>query len=138
MFAVVGSILAALLGDWSKKLKDDNKKHHNVVEGLAATAANIACASVKNSFMDLNFAESIGSPIYQWTPFAFEWTKNQWSNFSKVATGDEDLYDGLVKISSTGRVLKPFFDSVKPDMFRTKQEGGTWESATARKNREKK
>ena len=41
-------------------------------------------------------------------------------------------------MSSTGKAVKPVFDALKPDRFRTKQEGGTWESATARRNRERK
>ena len=94
--------------------------------------------SVKNSFLDLNFIDSIGSPLGQWTPFALSWGARQYQNISKVATGDEDLWDGVLKIASANKQVKPIFDAIKPEMFRNKREGGTWESATARKNREKR
>ena len=63
MFALVGSILGVLLGDWLDELKKDNKKNRDFVEGLKVAAANIAVMSVKNSFLDLNFIDSVGTPI---------------------------------------------------------------------------
>jgi hypothetical protein len=48
--------------------------------------------------------------------------------------GDKDFWDGVVEMSSTGKQLKPMFDALKPVEFRTKQEGGTWQSRTAKRN----
>lgn len=138
MFLIIGSILGALLGDWLKELKDDNVDNTDFFTGVKLAGANVLVGSVQNSFLDLNFIESIGSPIGSWTPFAFEWTRRQLNNVVKVASGDEDLWDGVLKIASANKQIKPLFDSIKPEMFRTKREGGTWESATARKNREKR
>lgn len=138
MFLVLGSILGALLGDWLKELKDENEDNTDFMTGVKLAGVNVLAASVKNSFLDLNFVESIGSPIGSWTPFAFEWTSRQWSNISKVASGDEDLWDGVLKIASGSKQIKPMFDALKPEMFRTKREGGTWESATVKRNREKR
>ena len=45
------------------ELKKDNKKNRDFVEGLKVAAANIAVMSVKNSFLDLNFIDSVGTPI---------------------------------------------------------------------------
>lgn len=63
MFALIGSILGALLGDWLDDLKNENRKNRDFTTGLGIAAANIAVMSVKNSFLDLNFIDSVGSPI---------------------------------------------------------------------------
>lgn len=126
MFAVVGSLLGALLGDWLDELKDENKKNKDFVTGLGIAAANIAVMSVKNSFLDLNFIDSVGSPVGQWTPFAFEWSSRIMKNWYNVAVGDEDFWDGVVKSSGGLKQIKPALDAIKPDMFRTEREGGTF------------
>lgn len=126
MFALVGSIIGALLGDWLDELKNENRKNRDFTTGLGIAAANIAVMSVKNSFLDLNFIESVGSPIGQWTPFAFEWGSRTLSNWYKVAVGDEDFWDGVVKTSGGLKQIKPALDAIKPDMFRTEREGGTF------------
>lgn len=138
MFFIFGSIIGGLLGDWLEEMKEENKDNTDLMEGMKLAAANIAVSSVKNSFLDLNFIDSIGSPIGSWTPFALEWAGRQFNNVAKVATGDEDIWDGALKIASANKQIKPIFDAIKPEMFRNKREGGTWESATARKNREKR
>lgn len=138
MFFVIGSLLGAWLGDWLDELEDENKKNTDFVVGLKLAAANVAVMSVKNSFLDLNWLDSIGTPLGQWTPFALDWGARQWKNISKVATGDEDIWDGVLNIATVNKQVRPIFDSIKPEMFRTKREGGTWESATVRRNREKR
>ena len=126
MFALIGSIIGALLGDWLDELKNENRKNRDFTTGLGIAAANIAVMSVKNSFLDLNFIDSIGSPIGQWTPFAFEWGSRTLSNWYNVAVGDEDFWDGVVKTSGGLKQIKPVLDAIKPDMFRTEREGGTF------------
>ena len=126
MFALIGSILGALLGDWLEELKDDNKKNRSFIVGLYLSAANIAVSSVKNSFLDLNFIDSVGSPIGQWTPFAFEWGSRTLNNWWNVVVGDEDFWDGVVKTSGGLKQIKPALDAIKPDMWRTEREGGTF------------
>lgn len=138
MFGILGSLLGSLLGDWLEDLKRENKDNKDFVTGCGIAAANIMVYSVKNSFLDFNFFDSIGSPLGQWTPFAFDFVSRQAANVYNVAMGDEDFWDGMLKVASVGRQLKPMFDSLKPDMFRTKQEGGTWESRAARRNRERR
>ena len=82
--------------------------------------------SVKNSFLDLNFIDSIGSPIGQWTPFSFDWGGRIMKNWWNVAMHDEDFWDGVVKSSGGLKQIKPALDAIKPDMFRTEREGGTF------------
>lgn len=126
MFAVIGSILGALLGDWLDELKDENKQNRDFMTGLGLAAANIAVMSVKNSFLDLNFIDSVGSPVGQWTPFAFDWGGRIMKNWYNVAVGDEDFWDGVVRSSGGLKQIKPALDAIKPDMFRTEREGGTF------------
>ena len=138
LWTLGGILISGLLSDWLKDLKDDNKQNRDFFTGVGLAAANVGVMSVKSSFMDFNFMESIGAPVGSWTPFAFDWTARQYKQIVKIGSGDEDIWDGIVKMSSTGKAVKPVFDALKPDRFRTKQEGGTWESATARRNRERK
>lgn len=126
MFAVIGSILGALLGDWLDKLKADNVKNRDFVKGLGVSAANIAVMSVKNSFLDFNFFTSIADPFGQWTPFAVDWGARTFKNWYNVAVGDEDFWDGVVKTSGGLKQIKPALDTLKPDFWRTEREGGTF------------
>ena len=126
MFAVVGSILGALLDDWLKTLLNENRKNRDLSVGLGLAAANVAVMSVKNSFLDFNFFSSIGDPFGQWTPFSIEWGTRIFKNWYNVAMGDEDFWDGVVKTSGGLKQIKPALDAIKPDMFRTKREGGTF------------
>ena len=126
MFALVGCILGALLGDLLDELKKENKQNRDFITGLGVAAANISVMSVKSSLMDFNFINSIGSPIMSWTPFAFEWDARIAKNWWNVAVGDEDFWDGVVKSSGSLKQIKPALDAIKPDMFRTEQEGGTF------------
>lgn len=126
MFAVIGSILGALLGDWLDKLKADNIKNKDFTTGLWISAANIAVMSIKNSFIDFNAFSSIADPFGQWTPFMLEWGGRTISNWWKVATGDEDIYDAIVKTSGGLKQIKPALDAIKPDFWRTEREGGTF------------
>lgn len=126
MFAVIGSILGALLGDWLDKLKNENKQNRDFTTGLGIAAANVAVMSVKNSFLDFNFFTSIADPFGQWTPFAIDWGGKTLKNWYNVAIGDEDFWDGVVKTSGGLKQIKPALDAIKPDMFRTEREGGTF------------
>lgn len=138
LFIFGGVLLGEALGDWLKRLLDDNKDNEDFVVGLQLAAANVAVWSIKNSFLDFNIFDSIGGPLTTWTPFAVSFTSRQLSNLSKIATGDQDIVDGLVNMWGGARQVKPIFNAIKPEMFRTKQEGGTWESNTSIKNRERR
>lgn len=126
MFLIGGCLIGALLGDWLDELKKDNVKNKDFVVGLGIAAANVAVLSVKNSFMDFNAVESVGGAVGSWTPFSFEWGARTMKNIWNVAVGDEDFWDGVVKTSGGLKQIKPALDAIKPDMFRTKREGGTF------------
>ena len=126
MFLIGECFIGALLGDWLDELKKDNVKNKDFVVGLGIAAANVAVLSVKNSFMDFNAVESVGGAVGSWTPFSFEWGARTIKNIWNVAVGDEDFWDGVVKTSGGLKQIKPALDAIKPDMFRTKREGGTF------------
>ena len=75
--------------------------------------ANIAVASVKNSFLDFNMFESIGGPSLQWTPFATEYLTRQVSNVYKTLLGEQNLFDGIARSSAVTRQFKPLFGVLK-------------------------
>lgn len=138
MFFVVGSILGSWLSGWLDDLEDEKKDQKDFITGLQLSAAKISVMSVKNSFQDLNFFKSIGSPIQQWTPFAFDYWGRVVGRYADVAMGEKNWYDTLVSNFAVGNQMKPMFDVFKPNSLRSKREGGTWESASAKKNREKR
>ena len=126
MFGIIGNFLGAILGDWLDELKEENKQNRDIMEGVKFAAANVAVLSIKNSFLDFNFFDSIGSPTVQWSPFSLEWMGRIGKLWWKVITGDEDIIDGAVKSSGGLKQIKPVLDAIKPDMFRTEREGGTF------------
>lgn len=126
MSVLGGIVMSNLLAGWLKDLEDDNKYNEDFMTGLALASARIGVMSVTNSFMDMNFFDSVGSPLYQWTPFAFEWGSRTMKNWWNVATGDEDFWDGVIKTSSALRQIKPVLDTIKPDFWKTEREGGTF------------
>ena len=126
MFGIIGNFLGAILGDWLDELKEENKQNRDIMEGVKLAAANVAVLSIKNSFLDFNFFDSIGSPTVQWSPFSLEWMGRIGKLWWKVITGDEDIIDGAVKSSGGLKQIKPVLDAIKPDMFRTEREGGTF------------
>jgi hypothetical protein len=83
-----------------KKEKEENRQNKDIITGALLAAANVVVSSVKNSAMDFNFIESIGSPIGSWTPFSFEWVTRFTKNILKMATGEEDFQDTVVKTFS--------------------------------------
>lgn len=118
--------IAALLQDWLDDINKDSRKNTEFSEGLKMAAARVALMSVKNSFMDFNIFTSISEPITGWTPFAFEWFDRTGGNWLKVVTGDEDIWDGVVKTSGALQQVRPVLDAIKPTQFRTEREGGTF------------
>ena len=78
LWTLGGILISGLLSDWLKDLKDDNKQNRDFFTGVGLAAANVGVMSVKSSFMDFNFMESIGAPVGSWTPFAFDWTARQY------------------------------------------------------------
>ena len=136
LWLIGGGIIGGLLAEWLKELLEENKDNDDFLTGCALTGANIAVWSVKNSFADFNMFESIGSPLVNWTPFALQFTTRTINNLGKYAVGDQDLWDTIVKTNGMMKQAKPLFDAIKPEEYRTKVEGGTWESRTTINNRE--
>jgi hypothetical protein len=91
------------MADWIKDLKKENKKSTDFLDGCAVAAANIAVYTVKNSLLDFNFFDSIGSPLGQWTPFAFDWSSRFARNLYNTAIGEKDWYDGIVEMTAFGK-----------------------------------
>ena len=114
MFLIVAPTVSGLMANWYDA-EDDKEK--DLMEGLKLAGIRILNQSLTNSFADFNFFDSIGSPITQWTPMAFEWSTNTIKNLYNVAFGDLDSWDFLVKSFAFTRQFKPVLDTIKPDFF---------------------
>ena len=114
MFVIVAPVVSGLMADWYDSEDDDNK---DFIDGLKLAGIRIAHQSLINSFADFNFFDSIGSPITQWTPMAFEWSNRTFKNLFNVAFGDQDIWDFTVKSFAFTRQFKPALDTIKPEFF---------------------
>ena len=110
-----GVILAAIMGDWLKELKEDIKDSKDFMDGVVLASANILVMSVKNSFLDFNITNSFIEPTTTWTPFSLEWATRTLKNIYNTALGDRDFWDGVVNSSSALKQIKPGLDIIKPE-----------------------
>ena len=115
MFVVIGSILGAAMAGWfedeEKELKDDR----SISAGLWLASLKVMSSAIKNSFLDLNFIDSIGSPISQWTPFSVEWSGRQLTNLYEVALGDRTFEQGICNLFGGAKQVKPMLDRIFPE-----------------------
>ena len=112
MFMLVGNIIAAALAG----AYDDEKKNSSETDmgdALKLSAYNIAIKSVKNSFLDFNFIDTIGDPAVSWTPFAFEYLGKQYSNIHETIFGDQSIYTTIGKSNALFNQFKPVFHTLK-------------------------
>lgn len=138
MFFVVGSILGSWMALSLKDLEDEKKDYEDLATALQLSAARVSVMSVKNSFADLNFFKSIGSPITNWTPFAFDYWGRVAGRYFDAAIGEKNWFDTVVSNYAVGNQMKPLFNLLRPESMKSVREGGTWESRSARQNRERK
>lgn len=133
MFLVGGLLITGLLADWLKDFEKEKKEEDDLTSRIQLAAAKIAVQSVRTSFVDFNFFNSIGDPLASWTPFAAEWAGRTINNTWRIITGNEDLWDGALNIFSAGKQIKPALATIKPSMFKTESEGGTFIPRNQRK-----
>lgn len=133
MFSIGGLLITGLLADWLKDFEKEKKEEDTFINSVQLAAAKIAVQSVRTSFIDFNFFNSIGDPLASWTPFAAEWAQRTVKNSWRVINGNEDLWDGLLNTFSAGKQLKPALSTVKPSIFKTESEGGTFVPRRERK-----
>jgi hypothetical protein len=109
MFLMVGPLLTGVLQNWDDELEKDAD---DVDEAAIAAAAHVAMKIVSSSFGDFNFINSIGNPLFQWTPFSFAYFSRKFSDLSDVCMGDKSFTDFLLKIPVATSTTKVFWDAV--------------------------
>lgn len=114
MWIIGGVIIAAIMGDWLKELKEDLKDSIELSDSVKLAAANVLTMSVKNSFLDFNFHGSLIEPVTSWNALSLDWGKRTLKNIFEVAFGDKTIWDGVVNTSSALRQIKPGLDIIKP------------------------
>lgn len=114
IFGLVGNLVAMGMLQWFGALKDDSDKD-DIKDALKLTAANITMKSINNSFMDFNFVQSIGEPLFDWQPFSFSWMSRIAGNLYGGILGDKDFTKTVLKMSGVGNQCKYLWDAVLPD-----------------------
>ena len=114
LWLLVGAIASALMTNWMKELKEETKDSKDFSDAILLASANIACMSVKNSFLDFNFSDSLIEPMVTWTPLSLEWSGRTLKIIMNTAFGDQDLWDGIVCSSSALKQIKLGLDIIKP------------------------
>ena len=134
MWLIGGVFISGLLSRWLKDfLKDYENINMTFVDACAVAGAKIVVQSVGTSFIDFRWFESIGEPGVSWTPFAFEFVDKTTKRFGRTIVGNEDWWDFAVNSFSAGKQFKPILDTIKPDIFKTESEGGTFVPRRQRK-----
>lgn len=114
---IIGPLIAAILGDLLKDLKEDTKDSNDLTDAATMAFANIAIMSVKNSFLDFNLFGSLVDPVVSWTPMSLDWAGRTTNNLINLVSGDKDLWDTIVSSSSALRAVKPGLDIIKPENY---------------------
>lgn len=112
MFLIFGSIITGVLKGWDDELAKEAKESGSIDQAVVASGAHMAIKMVTSSFLDLNFVESIGSPIVSWQPMAFSFWGRRLSDICDVFSGDKSLTDALIRMSNVTGNTKTFWDAV--------------------------
>lgn len=131
MYDMIMMLIAGLvICPWLMNLLDDEmkgkEKNKDAAEGARLALARVFTYALRNSFLDFDIGQSLMSPAFQWSPFALEFVGRDFNNIWNIAMGETDAWDGVINCFGAAKQVKPFFDSIKPDEFRTEREGGTW------------
>ena len=113
MLVIVGNISSYLLGDWADREEDEWRKDKgDQAKAMDFMMANFIFKTFDNSFRDFNMFASIGDPLADWQPFAFQTLWNTSSRMWDAAMGDADFSRTILQSFSAGRLTLPMFDSL--------------------------
>lgn len=113
MLCIIGNISSYLLGDWADREEDEFRKDKgDQAKAIDFMMANFIFKTFDNSFRDFNMFASIGDPLADWQPFAFQTLWNTSSRMWNAALGDEDFSRTILQSFSAGRLAMPMFDSL--------------------------
>ncbi len=113
MFAMIGSLITGAMMDWDDELTKEAKSSNDLGMAVVAAAAHMAMKMVSSSFGDFNFIESIGSPLYSWQPFSFQFVGRNLVNIYETAFGDKDFGDTLFRMTGATSNSKVFWDVLR-------------------------
>ena len=112
VYLVVGTLFGGVMAAQGQKLTKKANETGSISDGMVASAVNLSAKMLGNSANDFAFWDSIGTPLGQITPFAFESIKNQAANWSNVAFGDKNFWGGVVNTFSATKDFKPALSNV--------------------------
>lgn len=113
MLCVIGNLTSYVLGDWADDEEDEWRKDKgDTAKATDYMMANFIYKTFDNSFRDFNPIASIGDPMFDWQPFAFNTLWNTTSRMWNAAIGDESFSRTLLTSFSAGRQVSPLFDSL--------------------------
>ena len=110
IWLIIGRLL---LGSMESQVKEYTKDNSSFGRSLGNTALSTTYNMLTLSTEDANFMTSIFARGKDWTPFAIKAADRISTNFIRVLTGKQDLYDFIVKSSGAGNTTQPVWDYVK-------------------------
>jgi hypothetical protein len=108
MWILIGGA-AVLMGDWADDEMKEAKKSGHLDDAMAATWANLAYRTVKNSSLDFAWWNSIFDISMDWNPFAISYIGNEARAIGNFMVGDASFAETMVKSFSAARQLRPMF-----------------------------
>lgn len=128
VMCVLGPLLAALLGGWD----DEEKKawlsdKEDMSQALSYAGEHLFMKTINNSLMDFNWIKSIGDPLTQWNPFAFQSLGGLLEDGWNVIKGEETVINLVGDNISAVRTVKPMlitatYDKEKEQAKRAERE----------------
>ena len=109
----VGNLVAMLLLPEDDELKKEHFADRGDLDKAVTYASyNFFYKSLRNSFMDFNFIDSIFSPVVDWQPMSLSSITQLCGNTWHFATGDKSFTSSLANSCAVTRQLKPVIRSL--------------------------
>lgn len=112
---LLGSLLGGLFTSLNKDMIKRAKDSGEFSDAALAALTNNLTKSWTYAASDFNAANSIGSVVTDWNPFAITTVTNLASSVGSVAFGDKSFYNAAVNSFTAAKEMKPIFTYLAPD-----------------------
>jgi len=116
MFTLVGGFVGNMVLNASKEYVKEYPSDDSFAQAMTNTGIMLGSNIFKNSFLDLNFLDSIGGRGINWTPFAITYTQRTFQNWGRFFFGDKDFLSTLRDTWSATRQFKELDNFIRSDL----------------------